>query len=152
MNGHKALPGECTRKTVTLAPKSASWLTVTGPSLLLPSFVSFPLISSPLLFFPLLCAQQGAADQNTNTHILSLFIEHFGWGFQSLTFQQVSCQTRFCPRGPNKVWQDRVHVQSHVIMCVRCPQCSGGLGGRQPSRCHLKKRHRFIVNPFQPHF
>lgn len=56
---------------------------------------------------------------------------------ENLTFQQVSCQTRFCPRGPNKVWQDRVHVQSHVIMCVCCPRCSGGLGGRQPSRSHL---------------
>lgn len=27
-------------------------------------------------------------------------------------------------------------------MCVRCPGCSGGLGGRQPSRSHLKKQNR----------
>lgn len=49
MNGHKALPGECTRKTVTLASKSASWLTVASPAPLLPSFVSSLLLSPHFL-------------------------------------------------------------------------------------------------------
>lgn len=52
MNGQKALPGECTRKTATLASKSASGFTVPATTPLLPSMVSFPFPSFPLLCSP----------------------------------------------------------------------------------------------------
>lgn len=152
MNGQKALPGECTRKTATLASKSASGFTVLATTPFLPSMVSFPFPSFPLLF----CSFHSSAHLNV-TATQQWEPVRKCW---SLTFQQVSCQTRFCPRGPNKVWQDRIHVQSHVIMCVRCPRCSGGLGGRQPSRSHLERAMRstvglkhtiFTVNPFKSH-
>lgn len=127
VNGHQALSGVCTRKPIKLTSKSTNWPCATFLCLLTSSFL---FISSPLFILFLSRVQQlEAADKNpTNIFFIYLF----------LTFQQVSGQTRFRPCGPNKVWQDRVHVQSHVIMGVRCPRCSGGLGGRQPSRSHLR--------------
>lgn len=147
MNGHKALSRECTRKTVTLASKSASSLLRASLLSILPlfPFFSFPFISSHPLYSVKLqdIREKLIKTEIPKNQILNVLI--YSWCckcWSPLTFQQVSCQTWFCPGGPNKVWQDRVHVQSHVIMCVRCPRCSGGLGGRQPSRSHLEKKDK----------
>lgn len=143
MNGHKDLSGECTHKTADLASKS-DWAGSLSrdpfppvPHFCFFSFL-FPLVYSPILLLPLLCLPKYNCDTRRRNRSESPKITVWLEQCWSLTFQQVSCQTRFCPCGPNKVWQDRIHVQSHVIMCVRCPRCSGGLGGRQPSRSHLE--------------
>ncbi|KAJ8413141.1 hypothetical protein AAFF_G00107230 [Aldrovandia affinis] len=68
----------------------------------------------------------------------------------ALTFQQVSRQTGLGPRGPDKVRQDRVHVQSHVIMWQRCEDLLQSSQGEPAVQRQTMFRNERSASPFGP--